>query len=248
MVDILYLNGEILFDHDYDYYHIKDPALVKDYLDEFLISRGLSPDKKLLLYRKHKILRYMDRLLMIQKTTELTKEHQKDLDYLLQLFPLYGLSAILGKLYKNEDASQEELKIVVRLVDTFSTVSLHPAEVGHKVAAIAKKVNIHNHTKTCRKYKTICRFNMPKLPSYKTLIAMPANEICPQDKKVLETKHAAILKKVSDVLTDDVIKSILEKYPKEFEVTKEEAKMGRQKRIDALLDKAGLITLSSIVL
>ena len=71
------------------------------------------------------------------------------------------------------EVSEDDMNIVVTFVDSFSTVSLHPAVVGPIVAKIAEKVNKHQHTKTCRKYNTKCHFNMPKLPSYKTLIAKP---------------------------------------------------------------------------
>ena len=69
--------------------------------------------------------------------------------------------------------TNEDLLTVVKFVDTFSTVSLHPAIVGPIVKAIAEVVNQHRHTKTCRKYKPPCRFKFPKLLSYKTLIATP---------------------------------------------------------------------------
>ena len=87
------------------------------------------------------------------------------------------------------EVSQDELNIVVKFVDSFSTVSLHPAIVGPIVAGIAEKVNKHHHTKTCRKYNTVCRFKMPKLPSHQTLIAKPLKSIeTAERKKAVEVK------------------------------------------------------------
>ena len=130
------------------------------------------------------------------------------------------------------------------LVDSFSTVSLHPAIVGEVVAQIAKNVNQHHHTRTCRKYKTICRFKMPKLPSYQTIIARPPdNDMTEDDKRKLCKNYEILKKKVNLVLEDnEFITSVLEKHPKEEEVTKEEAEKGRYQRIDAVLHKAGLIS------
>ena len=72
----------------------------------------------------------------------------------------------------NKEITDEDAEKLCSFVNKFSTVSQHPAIVGPIVAAIDEKVNQHIHTKTCRKYQTLCRFKMPKLPSYKTLIAM----------------------------------------------------------------------------
>ena len=107
---------------------------------------------------------------------------------------------------------------------------------------IAKKVNIHSHTKTCRKYKTTCRFNMPKLPSYKTIIAKPLDKsISDEFSKHLQNKHAAVIKQVREVLNnEDEIKKILSEYPKEIETTMADALEGRRKRIDQYFNKTTL--------
>ena len=78
---------------------------------------------------------------------------------------------ILKKLNNSEEVTVDELATVVKLIDAFSRVSLHPAIVGPVVAEIAKSFNQHHHTKTCRKYQIVCRFKFPKLTSYYTLIA-----------------------------------------------------------------------------
>ena len=129
-----------------------------------------------------------------------------------QLYPLFGLKDALYKLHNNKEATVDDLSIVVKFVDTFSTVSLHPAIVGKTVADIAKAVNQHHHTKTCRKYNTVCRFKMPKLPSKETLIARPQGENIID--KEMEAKYAKVLKKVKEVISNkSEIESILAEYP-----------------------------------
>ena len=83
------------------------------------------------------------------------KKKEKNLNDLRLVYPFYGLNASLKKLQKNEETTAEELAIVVKFIDTFSTVSLHPAIVGSIVADIAKKVNQHHHTKTCKIYNSV---------------------------------------------------------------------------------------------
>jgi hypothetical protein len=186
----------------------------------------------------------LDRLEQINCKATLKKNHQEDLKTLREMFPLYGLKNVLDKLHKNEEVTDEEMDKVVIFVDSFSTVSLHPAIVGSIVAEIVKRVNQHHHTQTCRKYKTICRFNMPKLPSYETLIARPpSGNLSEEVKQSLREKYDAIIKDVRKVLDDEeVMKAIFVEYPKEKEETKAEADEGRHHRINAVLEKAGLIS------
>ena len=214
------------------------------HLDDFLEEMGLKLDKPKVKKRVHKAFRYLVRLEKISQKKLLNEIHKKHLEQLHQIFPLYGLKSVLTKLQKNEYVTDDELDIVVLFVDYFATVSLHPAIVGSIVAAIAEKVNQHCHTHTCKKYKTICRFKMPKLPSYETLIARPPDKnLSEKEKNELEEKNAEIFKKVREVLDDkESMKTILEKYPKLMESNKIEAKQGRLFRINAVLDKAGFIS------
>ena len=113
------------------------------------------------------------------------------------------MSASLKKLHKGEEVTSEDMSIIVTFVDTFSTVSLHPALIGSAVASIASKVNQHRHTKTCRKYSTHCRFNFPKLPSYNTIIAKPPGKsTLIQEVKKIQAVHNTVIKKVREVLQD----------------------------------------------
>ena len=178
--------------------------------------------------------------LKAERTLEDTEQDM--LVQLKQLFPLYGLKDSLKRLHKSDNVTDEDLAIIVAFVDTFTTVSLHPAVVGPIVAAIAEKVNQHRHTKTCRKYQTVCRFNMPKLPSYETIVARPMpKDISDKAKKKLQEEQRVIFKKVREVLDNkEVMEEILSEFPKMDEYTAFEAKEGRAKRIDSVLNRAGL--------
>ena len=218
-------------ENDYSNDYLKDPNEVQE-LNEFLKAADLKPDKRPGYKRKHKAVRYLERLIKIKEHTILSQKHQDDFEKLTSYFPLYGLSFILKKMQKNEEITDEEAEKLCLFVDTFSTVSLHPAIVGPIVAAIAEKVNQHSHTKTCRKYQTTCRFNMPKLPSYETIIARPPGKaFSDQEIKSLETKHSSVIKKVKEVINNkELMKTILEEQTKESETTMNEAVNGKKSK------------------
>ena len=219
-------------------HHLKDPLSLWTSLDKFLTMRGIETDIPIK-NKKHLTFRYMKKL---SKKLEPTEMEQKLLKDLKMIYPLFGLKSILEKLNNGQEVTEDEMTVIVTFVDTFSTVSLHPAIVGQVVAEIAVIVNQHHHTKTCRKYQTVCRFKFPKMPSYTTIISRPPDKnISADDKKSLEERHAGILKKVQKVLDDDdLMGSILEEYPKASEKNVAQATRGRKQRIDAVLNKAGL--------
>jgi hypothetical protein len=221
-------------------HHLKDPSSLRTSLNKFLTMRGQKPDTSIK-KKNHLTFRYLKKMSM---KLELTESEQNLLKDLKMIYPLFGLKTILEKLNIGQEVSEEEMAVVVTFIDSFCTVSLHPAIVGPVVAYIATLVNQHHHTKTCRKYQTVCRFKFPKMPSYKTIISRPPDKNRSADqKKSLEEKHDGILKRVQKVLDDeDVLKSILEEFPKSSEKTVAGATLGRKHRIDAVLEKAGLCT------
>ena len=85
---------------------------------------------------------------------------------------------------------------------------------------------------------------MPKLPSYKTIIATPlCKSMSEQDKKSIQDGHEAILKKVKELLNDkDALKAILDELPNNLDTTIELVKENRKRRIIKLLNLAGLYT------
>ena len=221
--------------------HLRDQSEYKQSLDGFLKMRGIDPGNFKKLNGKHRTFRYLEKLASKQKKSELNQREDNLLNDLKHIYPFYGLTSALNKMHNGDEITEEDIDIVIAFVDTFCTVSLHPAIVGPIIASIAYSVNQHWHTKTCRKYQTKCQFKFPKLPSYKTVIARPPGKnVTEEAKKMLEAQHEKVLKRVRDVLEDkEIVDSILEQYPKESEKTEYDAILGRTKRIDAVLEKAG---------
>ena len=87
--------------------------------------------------------------------------------------PFIGISSAFDKLRTNKDLTDQEVHSLVNFIDEFTTVSLHENTVGKDVAQIVSEVNVHNHTRTCRKYNDSCRFQYPRFPTNETVIAKP---------------------------------------------------------------------------
>ena len=89
--------------------------------------------------------------------------------------PFKKITEAFRKLRDDVPLDDEELESVKNLIEKFTTVSLHTNTVGRDVAKIAKEVNVHHHTRTCRKYNNQCRFNYPRYPCHQTIISKPYN-------------------------------------------------------------------------
>ena len=90
---------------------------------------------------------------------------------------------------------------MAEFADHFITCSLKDP----RTEKIVRAVNMHNHTKTCRKYNTKCRFLFPRYPSLRTIIAEPVKLISSsteEQKKILK-QCKDTLEKVKKVLEDD---------------------------------------------
>ena len=92
-----------------------------------------------------------------------------DLSELDTDFP--GIKEIFKNIRTNAPFDVDQSSILCRFIDTFISCSLE-----NTVSDIVKEVQIHHHTKTCRKYGSKCRFNFPKFPSEETIIAQPLCE------------------------------------------------------------------------
>ena len=99
--------------------------------------------------------------------------------------PFKGIKSAFQRLKNNEVLLEEEKKALVNFVDEFTTVSTNESTVGADVAKIASEVNKHAHTRSCRKYDSQCRFQFPKFPSTKTIIAVPLVGLTASQKKSL---------------------------------------------------------------
>ena len=93
-----------------------------------------------------------------------------DLSALDTDFP--GIKEIFQNIRTNAPFDIDQSSILRRFIDSFISCSLE----DDTVSDIVKEVQIHHHTKTCRKYGSKCRFNFPKFPSEETLIAQPLCE------------------------------------------------------------------------
>ena len=169
---------------------------------------------------------------------------------ILSKFPFYGISSAFKKFQNLERLDEHEEMAVINFANKFTTCTVSPAmikqmtdhsvlkEKSEKVLDIVKAVNIHNHSRTCRKYDTSCRFGFGKYPIWETLITKPANLYS----KVSLNKFTALLKDVRKVLDDEeAIQSIFNSYDKESE-SLSEYEIIRKERIIKALKKAGLNT------
>ena len=167
---------------------------------------------------------------------------------ILERFPLYGLSSAFRKFQTLETLYEHEENAIKNFAKKFTTCTLNPAMLAHmtedsvlkkkskSLLDTVKSVNIHSHTKTCRKYDTSCRFGFGKFPIWETLIAKPYTLLS----KETQDKYSKILKNVRKVLDDEkTIQLILQSYNKEEE-SKEEYEINRKERILKVLNIAGL--------
>ena len=151
--------------------------------------------------------------------------------------PFQNLKEAFTKLRNNIPLKDEELHSVKNLIEEFTTVSLHKNTVGKDVAKIAQEVNVHHHTRTCRKYNQECRFNYPRYPSNETIICKPFDGSKDERDKHFQ-KYDKILNKVFDILCDNKkLSSIMEKYNKDEE-TKENHPKFIKERVTKICDLA----------
>ena len=150
--------------------------------------------------------------------------------------PFLGITAAFKKLRNDLTLAKNDIECLTRFADEFVTVTTDPNTVGEDVARIAQEVNTHNHTKTCRKYSSECRFNYPKYPSPETLIARPIRETGKEREKKIKEINTIMVKVKEVMLDDELIEEILEEVPK----ISKDFKTDRKKRISLLLNKAGV--------
>ena len=72
------------------------------------------------------------------------------------------------------------------------------------------EVNIHSHTKSCRKYDCPCRFLFPRVPSIQTIIAEPISGIKNDERNERLKKYEETLDKVRYIINDsDAVEEII---------------------------------------
>ena len=153
--------------------------------------------------------------------------------------PFKGLSEAYKKFKNDNFGDDDNDRPVIEFIDEFTTVSLNQDEVGRRVVQIAKEVNTHHHTKTCKKCSPNCRFKYPRFPCWKTVLVRPYPPTDFPEEKENNLKYYSEILNIVKVLIDNekLIQSIMNKYDKENE-SKEEYIKNRKLRIMELLDIA----------
>ena len=176
----------------------------------------------------------LEQLVRVNGKLVLPKEKQCS-----QIKPLQGIKEAFKALRNGENLSNESINVLTCFADEFSTVTTHKKSVGEDVAAIARDVNTHHHTHTCRKYNNECRFGFPKLPSPETLVAAPVKGDTATRQSLLRKCHQTI-KKVQEVLSnEEKMKNLMKKFNKDEE-SPEEYHQKRLERIELLLKEASV--------
>ena len=153
--------------------------------------------------------------------------------------PLKGIAKVFLKLRNCERLSKEDISILTVFIDSFTTVSTHGPTVGDDVVAIVKEVNTHNHSYTCLKRGTDCRFKYPRPPAPYTIVAEPLENLeLAEERKILK-KHKDVITAVLDALEDStIVEDLMEKFDKASEKAGSEHREGRVKRIQELCKHA----------
>ena len=132
----------------------------------------------------------LDKLEKLVKRNGRLVQPEKEDD--LELKPLKGIKSAFKSLRSNKDLTKKDVEVLANFANEFTTVTSHPSIVGKDVSTIAKEVNLHHHTHTCRKYNNDCRFGFEKLPSPETLIAQPVKGSTETKKDTLKKCHETI--------------------------------------------------------
>ena len=132
-----------------------------------------------------------------------------------------AFTKIKDEVFGGEDRDEEEFNMehdeLAAFIDKFCTCSLKNLSTRD----IVKSVNMHNHTKSCRKQMiTECRFRFPRFPSLRTIISIPSEILYKDPERASKELHDAnaLLKQVKKVLEDDDQMAIFSKqYHNELE-------------------------------
>ena len=119
------------------------------------------------------------------------------------------------KQYLNEEGTFDEEK-AVPLIDEWISVSLE--NESETLNNLVKNYNVHKHTKSCLKYGK-CRFGFPKVPSPRTIIAVPLPDDMDEKEKEEKLYNAQktidkVMKEIEDLgenARDETLNSVLSK-------------------------------------
>ena len=102
---------------------------------------------------------------------------------------------------KDKILHKEEMSELTKFTENFISCSKHDP----MTTDIVTEVNLHHHTKACRKYGKNCRFDFPKFPTINTIISIPARVLYNDEteRQVQIKKCQQFLDKVKVVLNDE---------------------------------------------
>ena len=105
------------------------------------------------------------------------------------------------KIREEEKLEKVHKRYISEFADLFISCSLKNARTKH----IVEIVQMHRHTKACRKYCSKCRFFYPRFPALRTLVSVPFNQTegTPEEQLERLEKSKLILKHVQNVLEDE---------------------------------------------
>ena len=112
------------------------------------------------------------------------------------------LRSALRNCRDNEIPSDDEIRAIVSFVNKFVTCTLWDP----RTKKIASQVQRHNHTFTCRKAGSKCRFSFPRYPSIYTILAKPLRNVFKDEKD--EDKRKGMVMKIRLALGN--VRAVLE--------------------------------------
>lgn len=142
-----------------------------------------------------------------------------------------SLEKAFKSLRQNEELPEEEKQSLIKFAEKFTTCTLNGSKAtehldneedienqGRQIIQIVKQCQIHHHTKTCKKRDGNCRFNFPKFPMWKTILAGGVSSQTPEDREESISKNHSTLQRVREVLEDkETMNIILSDYNMEEE-------------------------------
>ena len=99
-----------------------------------------------------------------------------------------------------DEEESDNLKDLIEIADNL--ISCQIPEDNPSLKEKVLKLQKHKHTQTCRKYGTVCRFNYPKFPSEKSLIARPRTFESKEEETKFMDKRKEVLGKALEILED----------------------------------------------
>ena len=112
-----------------------------------------------------------------------------------KLEPVYpGLKMAFLKLKERQRLLDNDIIVLISFLQDTITCTLSAEEImkfgiskerAEFICQVVREVNVHHHTKTCRKFKTICRFKYPRYPSNFHIIAQGQSEMLSDEEKAL---------------------------------------------------------------